>query len=282
MFRRFLYHFFWNFYDYLGTYLIGGMLVTFTFLGLFIVFSVVTQALSGILLQGSVGLLGIVVLVSLLSAGIAALFHFATLAARDEPARFHNFREGISILWRRCAVTLIVWGAAVAIAVANILFYLRIGPGMASSPARVVTVFAAMLFVWLLAGLLIYALPYFAAVARYGPATTWRESARKAFVLFAVAPFYWISVTLFLAVLSLLCIASVAGVVFVLPLFASSSGTALHIAVRYTEFLTQAREALGDGQSVSAYRVKAEELALEADARTPRRGFRELIRPWEM
>lgn len=282
MFRRFLYHFFWNFYDYLGTYLLGGMLVTFTLLGLFILFSVVTQSLSGILLQGSVGLLGIVVLASLLAAGLSALFHFASLAARDNPARFHHFREGVAALWRRYTAALLVWGAAVAIAVANVLFYLRIGPGLTAPAARVATVFAAMLFVWLLAGLLIYALPYFAAVARYGAETSWRESARKAFVLFAVAPFFWISVTLLLGLLSALCLASVAGAVFVLPLFASASSTALHLTVRYTEFLTRAREELGDGKPVAAYRIKAEELALEVDARTPRRGFRELIKPWEM
>ncbi len=282
MFRRFLYYFFWNFYDSLGTYLLAGMVVTFPAFGLCVFFAFMASAASGVLLQSAMVLLGTIVIATIIVLATAGMFHFADIASRDEPARWVHFRTGMRLLWRRFAIAWLVYGGAVLIAATNILFYLKITPTVESSTARLATVFATILFVWLLAGIFVFGLPYFASMARFNAEKRWKSSARKAFVVFALAPFYWVGVAIFIGSLLVLALASIAGSVFVLPLIASGSTTALNEIVVFTDFLTGARKELGENQSVSAYRRKALLLASEAEARKQHRGFRDLIKPWEM
>ena len=282
MFRRFLYYFFWNFYDSLGTYLLAGMLVTFPGFILYIFFAFMNSAASGILLQAVTVTLGIIVMSALLVLSTSAIFHFADISSRDEPARWFHFRQGMLLLWPRFAVAWLVYGGALLITATNILFYLKITPTLASSSARLVTVFLTILFVWLAAGILVFGLPYFASMARFSTEERWRGSARKAFVVFALAPFYWVGVAVFIVSLLVLAIASIAGTIFVLPLIASGSATALNEIVVYTDYLTKARQELGENQTVRAYRRKALEMVTEAEARKQHRGFRDLLKPWEM
>ena len=282
MFRRFLYYFFWNFYDSLGTYLLAGMLITFPGFALYIFFTFMASAASGVFLQGVVVLTGTIVMSAIVILATAAMFHFADIASRDEPARWVHFRQGMRLLWRRFTIAWLAYGTAVLIAATNILFYLKITPTLESPTVRLATVFATILFIWFSAGILVFGLPYFASMARFGTEERWRASARKAFVVFALAPFYWVGVAGFIGSLLVLAIASIAGVVFALPLIASGSATALNEIVVYTEFLTKAREELGENQTVSAYRRKALLLVFEAEARKQHRGFRDLIKPWEM
>ena len=55
----------------------------------------------------------------------------------------------------------------------------------------------------------------------------------------------------------------------------------LHISARHLANLQRARAQLGEGQAVSAYRRRANELDLQWEARQPQRTLRELLRPWE-
>lgn len=288
MFGRFFSRSFWNFYDYLGTYLLLGAVVFLAFAGL---------AFSAVLAASSVSAGWVRLLVAfvpaaaafcLLAAGFAGMFEFATVAARDDAARIRHFREGVAGLFRAYAKFLAVALVAAVVVIANVAWYAKWSsgggepgsPGLAQAP-RFALFCAAMLFVWIGAALTVFFPAAVAAPARYGPETGTRASMKKAFVLFVLSPGFWFGVTLWLVALLALCAISVAGVVFALPVLAAFSTTALETASRNAEFLVKAREELGDGKSVRAYKARAAELAEEWYALQPRRTLRELIRPWE-
>ncbi len=280
MFRRFLSGFFWNFYDYLGSYLGLGFLVTSAVLLVAAAGAVVVQLPFGFL-RFPLLLLAIVAVVAMVAFAMAGLMRHATRAAKDEPARLRDFRGGIRELGRPYLKSLGLWILAVAVVAANVAFYGSQARAATGAPARGVLVTLSMLFLWIGIGLSVFSLPWFAAPARFGPDGRLRDWARKAFILFAVAPLYWLFAWVFVTAVFALCAISVVGVIFLLPVFCCASATAIHVAHQHADFLADAREKLGDGRTVGEYRRKALELAAEWEAAQPRRTLRELIKPWE-
>ncbi|MCX7716802.1 MAG: hypothetical protein N2111_00140 [Candidatus Sumerlaeaceae bacterium] len=281
MFGRFLGRFFWNFYDYLGGNLLLGTVVTFAFFAtLYAANRVLAIPCAAWIRVAFMALLGAAGL-CILAAGGAGLGAFATRAARDEAARLAHFKAGISGLFWVYLKLLLLSLFVAAIVSANILFYGGLARTAASVAAKIGFVSVAMLFAWGGLALGVYSVAVFGAPARYGPEAGLRETLRRTVVLFFVTPGLWLLVTVFVGLLWALCALSIVGVVFVLPILATASSTALHLAAEQAQFLAQAREDLGPGHPVRVYRRRAAELTEAADARRPRRTLRELIRPWE-
>lgn len=281
MIRRLLYHLFWNFYDYLGSFTLYGIAFTLPLFGLI---------LAGVYTAGHVGsplfgvfLLGLTLVVALVfvAAGFGGFFAFAACAARGEPARWPVFRSGMASLFKRYLSVLVLVGIAVSLLVANIMFYSKFSHGASPGMAMGFLV-AAMLFFWLGVGLWVFLHPVLAAPAWFPDESRIRPLLRKAFILFVLAPVFWFFVGLVFLVFLGLAVLSVVGVLFVLPLFATLTTTGLSIVARHAEYLAEARGELGDGRAISEYKRRAVEKALEWEARQPRRTFRELIKPWEM
>ena len=281
MFGRFLGRFFWNFYDYLGTNLLLGTVATLACLGPLFTASTILAVLrpTWALLAFSAMLAGAeICIVAASCAGFAA---FATRAARDEPARLVHFRAGLvglfNVYFKLVLLTIVI---ALVIST-NVVFYGGLARSAASVPTKIGFVSLAMLFGWGGAAFVVYSMAAYGAPARYGRDIGIREALRRALVLFFVTPGSWLLVAGFVGLLWALCVVSVVGVVFAWPILATASTTALHLSAEQAHFLAQAREELGDGHAVRTYRRRAAELTEEADARRPRRTFRELIRPWE-
>ncbi|MCX7017726.1 MAG: hypothetical protein WCK47_11805 [bacterium] len=282
MIRRLLYHFFWNFYDYLGGYLLTGAATTAAVFLLLIAAGGIGRAIHTPWLQ-----LAIVILVGLgglavIAAAFAGIFCMATRAARDEAARLPHFWTGARTLFRRCLVLLIVAAVVFVLVAANVVFYLKLGGQAQSSTARAACFAVSMLFLWIGFGMYAYLPAACAALARFDTEQRLRTVLRKGFMLFAIAPMLWFFASVFFLALAVLCVISVLGMIFLIPLYAALATSALDIAVKHAEYLSAARNELGERRQLSAYRRRAVELAWEWEYRQPRRTFRELIRPWEM
>jgi hypothetical protein len=281
MIRRLLYHFFWNFYDYLGSYLLLGFACSTAcfVIALGGVYLVQVPA-SGILYIALLAVVGVAASIAV-AASMAGLFAFATRASRDEPARLIHFREGLKAYWVPYLKLILVGCAGILIVSANIAFYTHLA-GKAVTPAgRSGFVVAAMLFFWIGAGLFLFLHPLLATPARFSAVFRLVPTLRKAFVLLAIAPQLWIATAVLFSAIAVLCVISVAGLLFVMPVFASLTSTALDISVRHAEFLATAREVLGPGRRLAEYRRKAVELGWDRECSLPRRTLRELIKPWE-
>lgn len=281
MIRRLLHHFFWGFYDYLGSHLVIGSVIAFPIL------LAISHAYPWLVSLGTVpGVVAAVVvgigLLAFLAAGLAGAFHFSTLAVQDHPARLADFRAGVRLHFLRYAGFLVLALLVAVIGFADAAFYLRTASSKQASPAQLAVSLAGVLFVWILLGAVVYMLALAPALARLSDAGGMLARVRKAFVLFAIAPVFWFCSALILLVFELLAIVSVLGILFVVPLFTCFTSTALELAIRQIEFLRQARAELGENRSVAQYRAKAAELAWEWEAAQPKRTFRELIKPWEM
>lgn len=310
MIRRLLYHFFWNFYDYLGTYLAAGALVTGVLLGTFAGLGSLSAMIPAVAVQ--VALLVVVAFVLFFAKmlGLAGIFALADRAARDQVARWKHFRAGLGRLFvPYVKLGLLVLLAFVVIA-ANVAFYFHLSGSTEGVVARLGLFAAGMLFVWVGLGLMVYVMVAMAVVARYNqPAAADDENTeeseegggeeaegqppapesmglkavlKRAFMLFALAPMLWVFVFVFFALLMSVCIISVLGFVFVMPIYAVLSCTALDIVIRHANYLAEARTELGDGKPLGVYNRRALQLAWDWELREPRRTLRELIRPWDM
>jgi hypothetical protein len=281
MFGRFLGRFFWNFYDYLGGNLLLGTAVTFAFIAPIYAASLVRAISCPAWIR--MALLALLAAVGLcaLAAGSAGLGAFATRAARDEAASLTHFKAGMaSSFWIYLKLLLLAL-LVTAIVYDNIMFYGGLARTAMSVPGKIGFVSLAMLFAWGGLALTVYSVAVFGAPSRYGREIGLRETLRRTIVLFFVTPGLWLLVTVFVGLLWALCGLSIVGLVFALPILATASSTALHLAAEQAHFLAQAREELGAGHPLRVYRRRAAELTEEADARRPRRTLRELIRPWE-
>ncbi|MGI8908668.1 MAG: hypothetical protein ACR2IE_19525 [Candidatus Sumerlaeaceae bacterium] len=277
MIRRFFYHLFWNFYDYLGTYLVFG--AAFSLSVLLLVTSVGS-------LGGSVGsnvirfsLIAAAAIGSwlLLSAALAGFMPFALRAARDHTPRVPELLRYMRENLRRYCWLLLLVSAGAALIGVNVVFYFRMSVAAKGSVAMVGTVLGAVFF-WLGFAAFTYATVLVVVAAEK---STLRTLARRAFMAMALAPGLWVATMVTLIGGIALCLLSRVGIVFVLPWFATGAATAYHIVEQHADYLSEAREAIGPDQSVSAYRKKALDLAWQWELRQPRRTLRELIKPWE-
>lgn len=282
MIRRLLYHFFWNFYDYLGSYLLLG-------------FTAVLALLVATLVGGSVAALVPVVAAKAVISGVTLLlllgialwftsgiYAFAARAARQDPARLPDFVTGTRLFFRiylKLGVSALL---VLGICISNIWFYQRMAAAPDISPSmRTVLIIASVMFVWICMGFCLFLFCTSAVPARFAEESTVKAVVRRGAMLLALAPGMWTFGALLYLFLALLCALSLVGSIFLLPLLAVITTTALEIAVRLVEDLRASREELGEGRSLREYKKRALELGWEWEYRQPRRTLRELIRPWE-
>lgn len=281
MIRRFLYHGFWNFYDYLGTYALLGAAQTFVALALLYVGSCAMAlpipAAARILTTGIV----LVGMLCLFAASCAGLFPFAQKAAQDLPARFSDFRAGIRQRFGRYLLLTILAAAAAAVIAANVRFYLLVAHKNEGTFLATAMGIISAAFGWAFLVFSSYAASVFATAAACEPSVPLRSVLRRAFVVMAIAPGFWLFALIFWAVIAAICIVSHAGIIFVIPGLASAASTGVRLISQHGDFLAEARTHIGASQSLAAYKRKAAELAEEWEARQPKRTLRELLKPWE-
>lgn len=282
MTRRLLYHFFWNFYDYLGRYLLLGTasvagLLTILLAGGFVAALTPSTALKS--------LISAITLLLLLGCGIwfaSGTFAFATRGARQEPARLPDFLAGARSLFRSYLKLILTGCITLAVCVSNIWFYQRMAANPGTDPAmRTVLIVASVTFLWILLGLLLYLFCTSAVPARFPDEAGLRPVLRRGALLMALAPGMWIIAAVLYLLIAVVCFLSLIGAIFLLPLLSVLTTTALDISLRLVEDLQTARAQLGDGRSVREYKKRGLELGWEWEYRQPRRTLRELIRPWE-
>lgn len=281
MIRRLFYHFFWNFYDYLGSYLILGALCAGSFLGVLAIASALHSAVHVPAVLLALRIVALVACVIIAGAGLAGTYAFATRAAHEEPARLPDFRLGIVQLTGPYLKLLLLSLFTMAVVCANVVLYIRMAGQMASPFLHNLFYILSMVFVWTGLGVFAYIHVLFATPAQFPENPSLRRLLRKAFILFMLAPGTWLFVAMFSLLLTVVCIVSVIGIIFLLPLIATLSATAHRLLVQHVEFLEQAREELGQ-RPVAEYKRRARELARLWEEQQPHRGFRELIKPWEM
>lgn len=277
MIRRFLYHLFWNFYDYLGTFLFVGAAFSLSLLllitsGPSLVASVASEMVRVLL---AVLIIAGVWLIS--SAGFAGLMPFALHAARDETPRLPDLLRFMRSRFPSYGLVVLVIGVAAAVVVANEFFYFRLSSAGKGTLKTFATILGAGFF-WVGFALATYSAILLITAAEV-PGV--RAMARRAFMTMALTPGLWLFAMLALAGGIVLCLVSRVGVVFVIPWFATVMATAYRIVEQHADYLAHAREAIGPDMPVGAYRKKAIELAWEWEYRQPRRTLRELIKPWE-
>ncbi len=279
MIRRFLYHFFWNFYDYLGTYLLLGVLA-FALLG-----GGLWLSLS--LLSGGFALLGLVFAaccLSLLALILAAFTGFSARVANGEPARWRHIWNSIRKNLKATTALTGIWGIGLIVLAINLLFYRGFTnhpwkfAGTASGILTVVLIYLAALWC-------IFVAVAWAAIGFEDAPTPIRTLFRRTLLYLAIVPSVWIflflgfGLTLILGMifLPLLFIVLIVG----LPLLSCALATVVWLAKQHIEFILQAKKELGDAHPVSAYKRRAVELGWEWEYRQPRRTLREFFKPWE-
>lgn len=279
MIRRFLYHFFWNFYDYLGTYLLLGVLA-FALLagGLWLSLSFLSRGLA------LPSLIFAACCFSLLALILAAFTGFSARVANGEPARWRHICNSIRQNLKPTAILTGIWGIGLIIFAINLLFY----RGFTNHPWQFAVTASGILtvvLIYLAALWCIFAAVAWAAIGFENTPTPFSTLFRRTLLYLAIVPSVWIFVflgfglilLLGMLVLPLLFIAMIVG----LPLLSCALATALWLAKQHTEFILQAKKELGDSHPVSAYRRRAVELGWEWEYRQPRRTLREFFKPWE-
>lgn len=275
MIGRLLYHWFWNFYDYLGTYVLTGILFTLVLMG-------VLAAAPAIGLGGGVllftGLL-FCFLVSVIM--LSGLLPFASMGARGLPARFGDLWAGMKNHKLAVGKVLAVFFVANFVLFVGIRFYAAIG---ADSPVPALktagTVLAAALL-WGMLFLFLFALPVFGGMFTPDTELSLRAVLRRGVLLFVLKPGVWITaLVLFVLYLGVSYLTKI-GFIFILPVTVSLITTAAFLVEQYAGFLADAKRELGDDQPLKRYKLRANELSLAWEAQQPKRTLKELIKPWE-
>jgi len=278
MIRRFAYHAFWNFYDYLGTLCLFGTVYALTALGILILSAQLDAA------WGSAAGFGFMVVSELLitTVMLSALMPFCARAARNEPARWVQLRPGVKQTFWPVAKVLMVWSVVIAVLMVNFRFYGRLQNQV--EPGLIRWFFLAVNSVIGWVGILLQImLPIWmsAATAEADSPPGLKVSFKAAVMAFALSPAMWIVVYMMIVFTVVSGFYTRITFIFVLPVFASLSQTAYHLSVQYVGFIGDARKELGSDLPVRRYKSRAKELALEWEYRQPRRTLKELIRPWE-
>ncbi len=281
MTRRLLYHCFWNFYDYLGTYLLlgGGSVLVLSFI--LFAGAGLAMVVSGGLIQAVIAVLTAGLLVTASAILLAGFQAFATRGAKDEPARLPDFKSGARRLFRPYLKVLFVLFLTLVVVISNVWFYGRIGATVGSPEVRMGLAAASMVFIWGGAALFLYSFVILAVPARFPEDTRLWPTIRRGTMLFALAPGLWLIVAILFTVAAVFCFLSVVGAIFLLPIFGTLTATAMDLVIRMVDDLGKARTELGEGKPLRAYKRRALELGWEYEYRQPRRTLRELIRPWE-
>jgi len=273
--RRLVYHCFWNFYDYLGTYSISGVALTALYL---IAAEVCVWIFPGNPIFAALAFALPALAVS--AAGVSLLVPFAAKAARGEPARYPDLIAGIRTQLVTALKFILVYFGFAAILAGNIAFYFLMGRRHAGSATGMIATSLGAALIWVFLAWWIAGFP--AASCCDGVVRlTFRQWFRKSILLLALAPGVWISAAFMLALVIVLGALSRVGIVFILPCFACFSCTAAWIVGQHAELLDEARNQIGAGKKVGEYRRMAQQLGFEWEMRQPRRTFRELIKPWE-
>lgn len=277
MIQRFLYHAFWNFYDCMGTLVLGGVVHTLLALGIFAAgLSFNNEFLSTFSITAGIAVIQVI----LLSVVLSGLLPYCARAARGEPARWRHLLWGINGNLRVGAI-LGIWMIVLVVLSLNFFLYIKLQAQVSSAGFRLILITINSLIGWTLLVLCMLLAPWLCAATASEDKIKLIAVFKQGLIAAALLPGVWIflSITGFL----LLGIGAVikVGVLLFVPVMASCSQTAYYLAMRQASFLMNAKEELGTGCPLRAYKRRANEIALQWEYRQPRRSLKELVRPWE-
>lgn len=274
---RFLYHAFWNFYDHMGTLILWGTGHALLALGLAVL------AFPGLAGAAAlpVGIILIMVELVLLVIVLSGLLPYCAVAASGEPARWRHIIAGIKQQWPIVTKILLCALLTALVLIVNIRFYLPLQSTVDNSVAKMALIFTVAILAWTCLFLFIFLQPWLSAGTFNREKTTVKQALRKALMAIALIPGVW----LLLGIMSIAFLVgglyTRIGLVLYIPLMTSFGQTAYQLAAQHADFLTTARDELGDGVRLRSLKRRALELGWEWEQRQPRRTFKELIRPWD-
>lgn len=278
MIHRFLYHGFWNFYDHLGTLILWGTVHALLALGIIVCgVSLLPENTNILLAWSGIGFIQI----SLLTAVLAALMPYCARAARGEPARWPDLLHGLKTKWASIAINLMVWVLVVVVLCFNFILYIKLQNQITSPVFHTLLIVIDAIIGWTILGLCILLPSWLCAITAYRENTKIRTAIGRSMMAIALLPGVWICSVFIGLILIIIGVYTRIGLVLLVPILCSFSQTAYYLTAQYADFLTLAKEKLGENQPLKAYKKAANEIACEWEHRQPRRTFKELIRPWD-
>ncbi len=273
MFFRLCYHWFWNTYDYLGTLLLLALLPTLVFfLGLFpalvmgppwnIIFYLIPCCILTLLV-------------------FAALLRFCARAANGEPVRIRDVSQGVKQSWGRVLFLSAMLVVAAIVSYMNFRIYLSLDFSSQSRGIQLFVMILAGLQGWLLLLVLFFAWPVLCAATADDTPYKFRQNLSQALLAVTLTPGLWITFFLIATTFFIICAWSQVGLLLYLPFTTTLAHSAWFLSLQQVQFLAQSRQHLGSSASFSDMRKHARDLADEWEAATPRRTFKELVKPWE-
>lgn len=275
MIGRLFYHWFWNFYDFLGTYVLAGVVFTLLITGGI----ALTQGLLGGSLLSYIAILLFCFIIKTIT--LSGLLPFASMAARGVPVRLPDFFSAMKSQWKPVAKMLALQGATVIVFLVGIRFYGTIGNEASGTLKSIGTVLAIALM-WGLTFLTLIALAVWGGMFTPDGELNIKSILKRGFLLFMLKPGIWFSTAIAFAFYLVISWYSKIGFIFLLPVLMSMITTSAFLVEQYAGFLTDAKQELGDALSLSKYKRRAIELGIAWEAKQPKRTLRELIKPWEM
>lgn len=273
MFSRLCYHWFWNTYDYLGSLLLVTLLpLTIVFVGLF-----------PVMVMGPPWSIAIYLIPCCLLALLvfAALLRFCARAASGEPVRIRDLPHGITCCWGRVLFLSGLIAIATLVSYVNFRIYFSLDISSQSRGVQLFVMILAGLQGWILLLILCFAWPVLcAATADDGP-FKFRQTLRQALLAITLTPGLWISFSIIAAAFLILCAWSQVGLILYLPFTTMLAHSAWYLSMKKVQFLAESRQQLGSSATLSEMKKRARDLADEWEAATPRRTFKELVKPWE-
>ena len=277
MFRRLMYHGFWNFYDNMGLLVLGGAAYALVQFGG--VFGLLHA--SAIMPPGAV--YGAILLFTVLLAGIAAagLFGYCRQAARGESPRFKQLLAGVRRHVGSCSKLIALWATVTGVLATNLWFYFGVYGAASQGWMRMVLTTLIAVIGWA-AAVWFVILPAWlsAGTASEETSRVW-GSLKRALISVTLAPGCWIGLAVGLGALIVAGTYVPVLFIFVMPMAASLGQTTYWLSEQFVVFLQESRTVLGGDSAPREYKRKAHELAWEWEYRQPRRTFKELIKPWE-
>lgn len=275
MLRRFCYHAFWNFYDYLGTHTLVGSLYVLILLGLLVLLSLLPLPVGGSFI------IGLLIALILTSVAIAALYPFSARVALGEHPRLPQLLGGLSKHLKQVAVVYLLWTIFAIVLIFNLFFYSKVQQEATQAGFQTALIILSAVVGWIAFAWALLMSPLHCAATYPSAEHSLRKVLSRAIMVFTLSPLMWILLLVIAATILLVGIYTRVGLIFVLPVMASLGQTAYHLCVQYAGFLTQARTDIGADRPLKEYRKRANELAWQWEHEQPRRTFKELIRPWE-
>jgi len=272
-----LYRSFWGLYDQMGKLVVAGVLFGLTLFSGFLV---------ALEVAGRFGVLpalitGMALLIIAFGVCFSAIMPVATAAAAERPAAWRMFLAGLKQNVLRTSVLGAGFSLILLILMINIRFYaqaLNLAPG---SLLKYGFLIAFVLSGWIAIFVMVLGWPVLCALNLEANNLTFSNAIKAAFVRIIITPGLWLAVSCCALVITGLTFWFPPAVFLFLPVIAVMAQVSWDISGQYMTFLAEAKHQDPEGTIVTI-RKRARILFSEYEARQPKRGIKELIKPWEV